>query len=898
MKAVVDRIVQYANRYQLTNVETGEVLGTFDFDEVTGTVQQVGTEIDAELFQSIADDLAARVKLSGGELAGTIVTFSDISGTAANVASGDTSATLWGKVKNWFSRLKALAFKNKVAAGDFEAGAIKNADVAADAAIAQSKVSGLENALDAKANDADLATIAKTGNLSDAAEDATHRVVTDTEKATWNAKQNAIMGAASTIASQNLTASRALVSNAQGKVAISAVTAKELGYLDGVTSNIQTQLDDIESGTTVVGRAKNVTSQINGHAISDIFESDGVTVKRASADEDGNNIPNTYARKNGTYQNLMAGGVQAELLANNSSLNSCIPDGIGMWKMWYVSTDGNAQTITDKPTEVTTAFKVEAIKIHEVTGGARVVQRLNDMHSNEFARYGTENGSGGTNFQAWKEIVTSDGNYSTLGAGHLQHQGISSTSSSTIGWYKVGTTSASKIVEGNGSVSVIFLVNGVYQIESTATPTRSGLLELDVTKLNGNFTEFTISVLGGALDPEQFFGVLENNVVTLYWRNVSTYGKVDFTILTQQDETLGNWSDLFEFDTAFYGTSAPDNAVYATVRNNASADEDGNNIVATYAKQNGNYPTLGAGHLSRSIFVGNQNNNGWYKFATWTHSGTASQLVSTIFLVNGVNSSYVENSGHIQLDSYIGANAATAVIQNFNAMDGNINLSAFCAVVNGKNIDLYTHLQPYRSYNITIIDECGSNGNQVNEIQFSNTFYGTTAPSGAVYAVNRNVAAKGVTPATDSDSDDVATTEWVIDKLPRLYRHNISFTGRGAYLVYYRIALDGTVTINNAGNSNNYNWNITLDTTDSTPFTSISGIRSYFGRNVFLTLVQSILENSLSSFTPFSGLIDSSNDLKVQGYYISGDSSTGITIGNVNGTLSTITNFTDNVVEI
>lgn len=62
MKTVIDRIVQYANRYKLTNAETQEVLGTFDFDEVTGTVQQVGTEIDAELFQSIADDLAANVK--------------------------------------------------------------------------------------------------------------------------------------------------------------------------------------------------------------------------------------------------------------------------------------------------------------------------------------------------------------------------------------------------------------------------------------------------------------------------------------------------------------------------------------------------------------------------------------------------------------------------------------------------------------------------------------------------------------------------------------------------------------------------------------------------------------------------------------------------------------------
>lgn len=38
----------------------------------------------------------------------------------------------------------------------------------------------------------DLAAIATSGNLSDATEDATHRTVTDTEKATWNAKQDAL----------------------------------------------------------------------------------------------------------------------------------------------------------------------------------------------------------------------------------------------------------------------------------------------------------------------------------------------------------------------------------------------------------------------------------------------------------------------------------------------------------------------------------------------------------------------------------------------------------------------------------------------------------------------------------------------------------------------------------
>lgn len=56
-------------------------------------------------------------------------------------------------------------------------------------------------------------------------------------------KQAAITGAATSITSDNLTASKALVSDANGKVAVSSVTATELGYLSGVTSSIQTQLN-------------------------------------------------------------------------------------------------------------------------------------------------------------------------------------------------------------------------------------------------------------------------------------------------------------------------------------------------------------------------------------------------------------------------------------------------------------------------------------------------------------------------------------------------------------------------------------------------------------------------------------------------------------------------------
>lgn len=50
--------------------------------------------------------------------------------------------------------------------------------------------------------------------------------------------------------------------------------------IDGLAT--QTSVDNIVNGTTPVGNASNVTTNINGHAISVIFESDGTTVKQAT----------------------------------------------------------------------------------------------------------------------------------------------------------------------------------------------------------------------------------------------------------------------------------------------------------------------------------------------------------------------------------------------------------------------------------------------------------------------------------------------------------------------------------------------------------------------------------------------------------------------------------------
>jgi microcystin-dependent protein len=57
-----------------------------------------------------------------------------------------------------------------------------------------------------------------------------------------NLRNSLITGAATTIDTENLAANKALVSDASGKVGASSVTSTEIGYLGGVTTNVQQSL--------------------------------------------------------------------------------------------------------------------------------------------------------------------------------------------------------------------------------------------------------------------------------------------------------------------------------------------------------------------------------------------------------------------------------------------------------------------------------------------------------------------------------------------------------------------------------------------------------------------------------------------------------------------------------
>ena len=131
----------------------------------------------------------------------------------------------------------------------------------------------LTSGLAGKANTSHTHTIANITDLQDALDDKA-----DTSDlgnyATTEALTSGLAGKANTSHTHNaaqisgLTANRALVSDSSGVLSSSAITSTELGYLDGVTSNIQTQLNNKASlnHTHTIANITNLQTTLNGKA--------------------------------------------------------------------------------------------------------------------------------------------------------------------------------------------------------------------------------------------------------------------------------------------------------------------------------------------------------------------------------------------------------------------------------------------------------------------------------------------------------------------------------------------------------------------------------------------------------------------------------------------------------
>ena len=136
----------------------------------------------------------------------------------------------------------------------------------------------------------------------------------------------------------DLTASRALASDGSGDVSVSAVTSTEIGYLDGVASNVQTQIDNIVAGTVSTVNDGDFRIRDNGDSSKQIaFEASGISTSTTRTftlpDENGTILTNVV---NDTTPQL---GGDLDTNSNNIKIDDA---------HFIADDDGNEQIIFQK----------------------------------------------------------------------------------------------------------------------------------------------------------------------------------------------------------------------------------------------------------------------------------------------------------------------------------------------------------------------------------------------------------------------------------------------------------------------------------------------------------------------------------------------------------------------
>jgi len=174
-----------------------------------------------------------------------------ISGDDLTMATNTSGAALIGDGTNF----NPVAISGDLTIGTdgtaaIGSGVVVNADVSSSAAIAFSKMEDLTASRALYSNGSGDVTVSDVTSTELGYLDGVSSAI----QTQLDAKQATITGSATTIDTESLTASRAIISNASQKIAVSDVTNTELGYLDGVTSAVQTQID-AKAATTYVDDA-------------------------------------------------------------------------------------------------------------------------------------------------------------------------------------------------------------------------------------------------------------------------------------------------------------------------------------------------------------------------------------------------------------------------------------------------------------------------------------------------------------------------------------------------------------------------------------------------------------------------------------------------------------------
>ena len=274
-----------------------------------------------------------------------------------------------------------------------------------------------------------------------------------------------------------------------------------------------------------------------------------------------------YAKQNGTYRNLIAGGVDNVGIGSTTNINDYY--GADYWgKEYYFGGGNNPQ---GSP-EGISGGHLSVIR----AGLSTTIQVIRTGVGSDFSGLTTtyQRNWNGSVWADWEEIVTSDGSYPNLGAGYLSRNSRIAAGSSNVGWWKVGSIDVSK-VGSTGSTSTLLSVLGLYPHVQP-----SGYLEIKGRMQNGVLDKEAspLYITGGNLYAEQFCLTHVGTTISLYAYLGSQWVNESFTIL--RDESEGDFNTrFFNFEPAFYGTSAPSGAIYAVNRNIAAKVENALTII-------------------------------------------------------------------------------------------------------------------------------------------------------------------------------------------------------------------------------------------------------------------------------------------------------------------------------
>ena len=229
-RSVMADIRQWYNDGQW--IEYGDGAGTYTATRTSGTAFTISSTNVTSAYHA-----NRRIKLvdSATTLYGTISSSSFSSDTTVNV-TWDTGSITAGSITSVY--LGILTNTNH----SFPGGIIGTTQLADDSVTTGKILNGTIANADINASAAIDATKIHDGTISNTEFGYLNNVSSNIQTQ-LDAKQATITGSATTIDTESLTADRAVISNGSQKIAVSDVTSTELGYLDGVTSAVQTQLD-------------------------------------------------------------------------------------------------------------------------------------------------------------------------------------------------------------------------------------------------------------------------------------------------------------------------------------------------------------------------------------------------------------------------------------------------------------------------------------------------------------------------------------------------------------------------------------------------------------------------------------------------------------------------------